>query len=123
MLASTGTISASWVRLGSDMASTPEGKVKKRVRDILDVFCANHAGYYFFPPANGYGRQGIPDVICCIQGRFVAIECKAGKGMTTMLQDRELEHIREAGGLTFLINENNVDTLHAYLILIRGNQL
>lgn len=122
MLASTGTISASWVRLGSDMAMTPEGKVKKRVRDILNAFCANNAGYYFSPPANGYGRQGIPDVICCIQGRFVAIECKAGKGMTTELQDRELRLIRDSGGLTFLINENNVDTLHAYLILIRGNQ-
>jgi len=104
------------------MAMTPEAKVKKQVKAVLDEFCANNKGYYFFPPANGYGRQGIPDVICCIQGRFVAIECKAGKGMTTMLQDRELEHIREAGGLTFLINENNVDTLHAYLILIGGNQ-
>jgi len=104
------------------MAMTPEAKVKKKVKDILDAFCFNNAGYYFFPAANGYGRQGIPDVVCCIQGRFVAIECKAGKGMTTLLQERELASIREAGGVSFLINESNVDTLHAYLILIKEKQ-
>jgi hypothetical protein len=104
------------------MAMTPEAKVKKQVKAVLDAFCQDNAGYYFFPAANGYGRQGIPDVICCIQGRFVSIECKAGKGMTTALQDRELASIREAGGLTFLINESNVGTLHAYLILIKEKQ-
>jgi hypothetical protein len=104
------------------MAMTPEAKVKKQVKAVLDAFCFNNAGYYFFPAANGYGRQGIPDVICCIQGRFVAIECKAGKGMTTILQERELRLIRDSGGLTFLINEGNVDTLHAYLILIKEKQ-
>ena len=104
------------------MAMTPEAKVKKKVKDILDAFCSNNAGYYFFPAANGYGRQGIPDVICCIQGRFVAIECKAGKGMTTILQERELGHIQQAGGLSFIINESSVDKLHAYLILIKEKQ-
>jgi hypothetical protein len=101
------------------MAMTPEAKVKKQVKDVLDAFCHDNKGYYFYPAANGYGRQGIPDVICCIQGRFVAIECKAGRGVTTPLQDRELVRIRHAGGVTFLINESNIDTLHAYLILIK----
>ena len=98
---------------------TPEAKVKKKVKDLLKLYGA----YYAMPIGTGFGNAGVPDFLVCIAGRFVGIECKAGKGMTTMLQDRELEHIREAGGLTCLINENNVDMLHAYLILIRGNQL
>lgn len=104
------------------MAMTPEAKVKKRVREILDEFCASNKGYYFFPPANGYGRQGIPDVICCIQGRFVAIECKANGGVPTELQNREAEKIRKGGGLTFLIDEHGLDRLKAYLLLIKEPQ-
>ena len=104
------------------MAMTPEAKVKKRVREILDEFCATNKGYYFFPPANGYGRQGIPDVICCIQGRFVGIECKANGGVPTALQDREALKIQKAGGLTFLIDEHTLPKLSAYLLLIKEKQ-
>ena len=56
------------------MAKTPEGEIKDQVRKVLDEMGA----YYFFPAANGYGRTGIPDVIACVGGHFVGIECKAG---------------------------------------------
>ncbi len=82
---------------------TPEAAVKQKVRRLLDALQI----YYFFPPANGYGRAGIPDVIGCINGRFVAIECKAGKNKTTALQDRELARIQDAGGFAFIANEHN----------------
>lgn len=90
---------------------TPEAAVKKQVRRILDDF---HI-YYFFPPANGYGRAGIPDIIGCVFGRFIAIECKAGKGKTTALQDRELDRIANAGGFVFVVNEHNQDDLKEQL--------
>lgn len=106
----------------TDMAMTPEARVKKRVREILDKFCAANPGYYFFPPANGYGRQGIPDVICCIQGKFLAIECKANGGVPTELQNREAFKIQKAGGVTLLIDERTLPKLEAYLILIKGKQ-
>lgn len=86
---------------------TPEAKVKANVRKLLDVL----EMYYFFPPANGYGRAGIPDIVGCLHGRFVAIECKAGKNKTTALQDRELERITAAGGFAFVANEHNLDEL------------
>ena len=93
------------------MAQTPEVKVKARVRAILDVLGI----YYFMPPANGYGRQGIPDIICCMAGRFVAIECKAGKGQLTELQKRELDKIMNADGLTYVAREDNLVELKAML--------
>jgi Holliday junction resolvase len=93
------------------MASTPEVKVKARVRAILDALGI----YYFMPPANGYGRQGIPDIICCMAGRFVAIECKAGKGQLTELQKRELDKIMNADGLTFVAREDNLIELKELL--------
>lgn len=86
------------------MAATPEKKVKDAVRKILTEMGI----YHFMPAANGFGRAGIPDIICCYSGRFLAIECKAGKGKTTALQARELAAIRAARGMAFVINETNI---------------
>lgn len=86
---------------------TPEGKVKDKVVKILKQY----GMYYFFPVTGGYGASGIPDIICCHNGRFIAIECKAGKNKTTPLQDAHIARIRAAGGVAVVINEENVDGL------------
>ena len=93
------------------MSATPESRVKKAVRKLLDTYGA----YYFFPAANGFGRAGIPDIICCIRGRFLAIECKAGKNKTSGYQEMEIEAIRKHHGLAVVINENNLDELEDLL--------
>jgi len=97
------------------MAQTPEAAVKAAVRKLLVEFGI----YYFAPAANGFGRAGIPDIICCFGGRFIAIECKAGKGVTTALQDRELAAIRTAGGMTMVVNETNIQELKEKLQWMR----
>jgi len=71
------------------------------------------------PPGMGFGRAGIPDIICCFQGKFIAIECKAGKGKTTALQDRELDAIRASGGMAMVVNENNLIELKEKLQWMR----
>ena len=84
---------------------TPEGKVKVAVKKQLDALGC----YYFFPATGGFGRSGVPDIVGCYNGRFFGIECKAGKGTTTALQDKELAKIVEAGGIAMVINENNME--------------
>jgi ABC-type sulfate/molybdate transport systems ATPase subunit len=86
------------------MAATPEKKVKDAVKKVLD---ANKV-WYFAPASNGMGRAGIPDIICCVRGYFLAIECKAGKGKTTALQDREIAAIIAADGAAIVVNETNL---------------
>ena len=93
------------------MAMTPEKRVKDKVVAILKT----EGVYYFFPATHGYGRSGVPDIICCVNGYFLAIECKAGKGKTTALQERELNAIRTAKGLAFVINEHNMNNLKELL--------
>ena len=93
------------------MADTPEKKVKTRLKKQLDELGV----YHFSPFQAGMGRAGIPDVIGCYRGLFVAFECKAGKGKTTALQERELNAIRTAKGLAFVINEENVDNIKELL--------
>ena len=96
------------------MATTPEGKVKAAVRKILD----KHGIYNFMPPGMGLGRSGIPDIIGCKNGKFIAIECKAGKGKVTELQERELVAICNAGGFTFVAREDCLDELEELLCQI-----
>ena len=91
--------------------ATPEGKVKIAVVKLLNKYNA----YYFFPPANGYGRSGIPDVVCCVKGKFLAIECKARLNKTTALQDREISRIHTAKGHAMVVNERNIDLLEQVL--------
>ena len=89
------------------MAMTPEAKVKKKVADALKKLGA----YYFYPATGGYGKSGVPDIVGCYEGRFFGIECKAGKGKTTTLQDMNLKQITAAGGISAVVNEDNVHTV------------
>ena len=96
---------------------TPEGKVKAAVRKVLDA----EGVYYFMPAANGFGRAGIPDIICCVRGFFLAIELKAGKGKTTALQDRELAAINAHGGKAMVVNEDNINEVKEVVTWIKKN--
>jgi Holliday junction resolvase len=90
---------------------TPEAKVKASVTKILKEFGA----YYFSPMTGGFGRSGVPDIIACYRGFFLAIECKAGKNKPTALQEREMGKVNAAGGMAMLINEANVHVVRATL--------
>lgn len=97
------------------MASTPEKKVKDQVVKTLKA----NGVYYFFPATFGMGRSGVPDIICCVEGRFLAIECKAGKNKTTALQDREMNAIVMAGGSAMVINEENLHEVGTAIQLLK----
>lgn len=87
------------------MAMTPEAKVKAKVVKLL-----KEAGvYYFYASTHGFGRSGVPDLVCCMGGRFIGIECKAGKNKPTPLQEKEMADIRAAGGTTLVVNEDNIN--------------
>jgi hypothetical protein len=99
------------------MAQTPEKRVKTKVSSIL-----REGGTYFFAPAtHGYGRSGVPDIVACVNGWFLAIECKAGKGKVTALQQRELNQIRAAGGISLVINEGDIDTVRGWVAFLKGH--
>lgn len=93
------------------MAATPESKVKAKIKKML----AEYDVYYAMPVGSMFGNSGVPDFLCCVRGRFLAIEAKAGRGKTTALQEKQLANIREAGGLALVVNEDNLDELEKLL--------
>lgn len=94
---------------------TPEKKVKNEVVKILKLY---KNLYYFYPVMGGYGAAGIPDIVVCYRGYFIAVECKAGKGKTTALQDKNLKQIRDAEGIAIVVNEENLQELQDILDVI-----
>ena len=50
-----------------------------------------------------YGTAGIPDIIACVDGRFVAFEVKTETGRLTKLQEVTLGRIRDAGGRAYMV--------------------
>ena len=98
------------------MAATPEKRVKDKVVGILK----DEGAYYFFPATHGYGRSGVPDIVACVSGRFLGIECKAGKNKPTALQVREIESIRKAGGVAVVANEENWELVRPLVREMKG---
>ena len=95
---------------------TPEKKVKAKVVEILKGFGA----YYFYASTGGYGASGVPDIICCYKGRFLAIECKAGKGKTTALQEKNIAQIIAQDGLAIVVNEDNIEEVRTFMGYLLG---
>jgi hypothetical protein len=86
---------------------TPEAKVKKKVRELLE----KHGAYYAMPVTGGYGASGVPDFLVCHHGRFIGIETKAGTNKPTALQLGNMARIELAGGTAVVINEDNLNDL------------
>ena len=99
------------------MARTPEGKVKDEIKKVLKI----RGIWYFMPAANGFGKQGIPDFVCCVEGKFLAIEAKApGKrNNTTPNQDARIDEIRKARGWALVVDD--VQQLIEFLEDVRHN--
>lgn len=70
--------------------------IMKYIRSMPNSFCfKEHGGVY--------GANGIPDIICCINGRFVAFEVKTPSGRLTKLQETTIQRIRRAKGEAYKV--------------------
>lgn len=79
---------------------TPEGKIKKRLREKLKEL--KHR-YIFMPVQSGLGASTL-DYLCCINGCFVGIETKKPGGKMAPRQEIVAAEIEAAGGIVFLVD-------------------
>ena len=71
-----------------------------------------------------YGTAGVPDIIACVNGRFVAFEVKTPSGRATKLQEATIKKILTVGGVATVVR--SVDEVRAVLetsgIVLRNEQ-
>ena len=57
-----------------------------------------HGAYIVKVHNAGRQRKGIPDILCCYKGYFIAIEVKGANGALRNDQKKELHSVKAAGG-------------------------
>ncbi len=82
-----------------------EADVKRVTRRCLAHFDTQ---FHFMPPANAYGKAGISDILCVIEGRPVAIETKFGSNKPTVNQKNFGKAWADAGGLFLVVTDRNI---------------
>jgi len=99
--------------------TTPEKKVKDKVVKLLKKYDA----YHFYPVASGYGASGVPDIVGCLHGKFIGIECKANGGKRTALQTKNLTDIVNRGGVAVMVDESGLGSLELILLTLRTEKI
>lgn len=67
-----------------------ENKVKDYLKSIGAYFIKTHG--------DRFSKIGTPDILACVNGKFVGIEVKAPNGKPSELQLYHIEQIKKAGG-------------------------
>lgn len=86
---------------------TFENKIKRFIED--------KGGWQVKFFANSYTKNGIPDILACINGYFVAVEVKAANGKPSPLQIHCCEEIRKAGGFAFVLYPSGFDDFKQFV--------
>jgi len=88
-----------------------EHGVKEAVKRIL----RKYGVWYTSRHQAGFSSRGVPDILCCYRGRFIAIECKHAGRKPTDAQIAQLAAIERAGGIAFIVDDSTVDSVEAVL--------
>lgn len=77
---------------------------EKQFENKIKAYLKNKGAWYIkYWGGGGFTKAGIPDILCCYKGKFIAIEVKAPNGKASELQLFNLKKIEEAGGKAFLL--------------------
>ena len=92
-------------------ALSNEGAVKAKVKKLLD----NHGWFWFMPPANGFGKSGIADILAIKAGMFMAIETKYGVNTPTPQQRGFLHSVAACDHFALVVTDQTLLDLSAFL--------
>ena len=72
-----------------------ENKIKTYLKSIGAYFIKTHG--------DRFSKVGTPDILACVNGRFVAVEVKGENGKPSELQLYHIEQIKKAGGVAYIL--------------------
>jgi hypothetical protein len=87
-----------------------EGDITRGIRQVLGQLGAVAVKFWGGPMT----ERGVSDLLCCYEGRFLAIEVKRPGGRVSPEQERFLERVRAAGGIGLVIHsiDELIDSLN-----------
>ena len=75
---------------------------EKLIENKIKSYLNSKNIYFFKHHGNKFSKVGVPDIIACHNGKFIGIEVKNEIGKTTVLQDLNLEQIKQSGGIAII---------------------
>lgn len=84
-----------------------EKQFENQIKKYLTEQGVWHVKYF----ANGFTKSGIPDLLTCCNGHFLAIEVKAENGKPSALQLHHIEKIKESGGHAVVVKPSQFEEL------------
>lgn len=88
---------------------------EKNLENRMKKFIETMGGWQVKFHANSFTKSGIPDCLCCVEGRFVAVEVKSSQGKPSPLQIHQLKQIDKAGGYAILLYPDNYDLFKDFI--------
>lgn len=95
-------------------SSPLESNLVNKVKDYIRTTYRRDA-WFFKVAGSATQRSGIPDILCCIKGKFIALELKRedGSGRPSPQQIIECEKIKDAGGYPLI--SGNFDEIKNFI--------
>ena len=83
------------------MVKQPESRLKCRIKQALQ---REVGGKWIAIHGGPFQEAGLPDLIGCVEGFFIAIEIKIGRKRPTPLQQEQINDIKSKGGIAICVN-------------------
>ena len=84
-----------------------EKNFENKIKKYLDEKKIWYVKYF----ANRNTKSGVPDILACVNGRFVGIEVKATHGRPSPLQIYNRDKIIESGGVSLIVYPQDFENL------------
>ena len=88
---------------------------EKTFENKIKAFLKSKGAYFIKTHGDRFSRVGVPDIIACVNGHFVAVEVKSATGKPSELQLYHLDEIQKAGGHSFLLYPKDFENFKNFL--------
>lgn len=96
-----------------------EKNLENRVKQYLKEQGCWYIKYW---AGGGPTKSGVPDLLVCCNGVFMAVELKAPRGKPSDLQLRTLRRIQASGGLAVLLYPRDLEMFKGLIRAIKGDK-
>ena len=93
---------------------------EKKFESTVKRFLKAHNIYHFKVWGGGFQTAGIPDLIACVNGKFVGIEIKAAQGKASKLQLFNIQNIKESGGVGLILYPQDFEEFKNMILKMLG---
>lgn len=95
-----------------------EKSFENKIKNFLDSIGA----VWYKQFGCSYTKAGTPDLLCCVNGHFVAVEVKAENGRPSPLQLYNIDKISKAGGVVYILYPKDFDKFKQDMEKLNGTK-